>query len=398
MMKRSNYNIQTVTHSAIVISLVWLLLCCIPEPPLHLFDGSDVTIELPMVELELDAYWDYKFYDNIFEVTYDSVINWRDEWYYGWDEIDQQIFGEIGYSRPEAYALRRYFTGTEPFAPHTSVLVNTVNGNSFQGTFNWGFWDILVWNDIRTPDGVQSLVFDEGTSLDYVLAYTNPSMVASRYEAPRYDRAYYEPEELFSAYEQGIEIDRSLKGFEYDPLTGIYIKRLNMSLEPITYIYLTQVILHHNRGKIVGVDGTGQLTGMARGTNLNTGVAAEDYISVYFNTRFKPNCDKLGEVVDIVGGRLLTFGIGGQNGNRIKDRKDVKDKVNHYLDVTMLFNNGMDSTFVFDVTEKVRRRWKGGVITVELDMDTISIPSRSGGSAFDAVVKDFEEETYEFGL
>ena len=74
------------------------------------------------------------------------------------------------------------------------------------------------------------------------------------------------------------------------------------------------------------------------------------------------------------------------------------DKVPLYLDVTMLFNNGMDSTFVFDVTEKVRRHWRGGIITVELDMDTVGIPSRSGGSAFDAVVKDFEEETHEFDL
>jgi len=390
MMKRSDYNIQTVTRSAIVLSLAWLLLCCIPEPPLHLFDGGDVTIDLPMVKLELDAYWNYE--------TYDSTTSWRDEWYYGWDETDQRIFGEIGYSEPDAFSLRRYFTGTEPLAPHTSVLANTVNGNSFQGKYTWGFWDILVWNDIKTPDGVQSLNFDEKTSLDYVLAYTNPSMVASRYEAPRYDRAYYAPEELFSAYEQGIEIDRDLTGFEYDPITGVYVKKLNMLLEPITYIYLTQVILRHNKGKIVGVDGTGQLTGMARGTNVNTGVANEDYISVYFNTRFKNNCNMLGELVDIVGGRLLTFGIGGQNGNRIKHRKDVKDKVPHYLDVTMQFNNGMDSTFVFDVTEKVRRRWKGGVITVELDMDTIGVPSRNGGSAFDAVVKDYEEVTHEFDL
>ena len=86
------------------------------------------------------------------------------------------------------------------------------------------------------------------------------------------------------------------------------------------------------------------------------------------------------------------------NANRIKHIEDVKDEASHYLDVTMQFNNGMDSTFVFDVTDQVRRRWKGGVITVELDMDTVGVPSRSGGSAFDAVVKDFEEETHEFGL
>ena len=390
MMKHSNYNIQTVTRSAIVLALVSLLLCCIPEPELHLFDGGDVTIDLPMVKLELDAYWNYE--------TYDSTTNWRDEWYYGWDETDRRIFGEIGYSEPAVFSLRRYFTGTQALAPHTSVLANTVNGNSFQGKYTWGFWDILVWNDIRTPDGVQSLNFDEKTSLDYVTAYTNPSMLASRYEAPKYDHAYYEPEELFSAYEQGVEIDRALTGFELDPVTGIYVKKLDMMLEPITYIYLTQVILHHNKGKIVGVDGMGRLSGMAHHTVVNTGEAAEDYITVYYNTRFKTNCSKHDELVDIIGGRLLTFGIGGQNGNRIKKREDVKDKVPHYLDVTMQFNNGMDSTFVFNVTEKVRRRWKGGVITVELDMDTIGIPSRNGGSAFDAVVKEYEEENYEFDL
>ena len=390
MMKRSDYNIQTVTRSAIVLSLAWLLLCCIPEPPLHLFDGGDVTVDLPMVKLELDAYWNYE--------TYDSIHTWRDEWYYGWDETDRRIFGEIGYSEPTGFSLRRYFTGLEPLAPHTSVLANTVNGHSFQGKYTWGFWDILVWNDIKTPDGVQSLNFDEKTSLDYVLAYTNPSMVSTRYEEPKYTRSYYQPEELFSAYEQGIEIDRNLTGFEYDPITGVYVKKLNMVLMPITYIYLTQVILHHNRGKIVGVDGIGRLSGFAQNTIVNTGLAAEDYITVYYDTRFKNNCDMLGEAVDIVGGRLLTFGIGGQNANHIKHRDDVKDKVPHYLDVTMQFNNGMDSTFVFDVTEKVRRRWKGGVITVELDMDTVGIPSRSGGSAFDAVVKDFEEETYEIDM
>ena len=171
-----------------------------------------------------------------------------------------------------------------------------------------------------------------------------------------------------------------------------------MVLEPITYIYLTQVILHHNRGKITGVDGSGKLSGMARSTVVNTGIAGEDLITVYFNTRFKKNCDMNGESVDIAGGRLLTFGMCGMNANRIQHIEDVKDEAKHYLDVNMHFNNGNDSTFVFDVTDQVRQHWKGGVITVELDLDTISVPSRTGGSAFDAVVKDFEEETHEFGL
>ena len=380
-----------VTRMAIIAAVMSLLVCCIREPELHLFDGGDIEIELPLVELELDAYWDY-------EMSYGITYDWRAEWYYGWDAIDQELFGSLGYTEPSVFHLRRYFTGSTPLANHTSVVANTITGKSFYGKYSWGFWDILVWNDVNTIDGVQSLNFDEQTSLDYVLAYTNQTMVASRYEAPKYTRAFYEPEPLFSAYHQGIEIDRELTGFEYDPIRNVYVKKLDMLLEPITYIYLTQVILHHNRGKIVGIDGSGLLSGFARSTVVNTGISGEDIITVYFNTRFKKNCDMDGEPVDIAGGRLLTFGISGQNANRIKHIEDVKDKANHYLDITMQFNNGMDSTFVFDVSDQVRKHWKGGVITVELDMDTVSVPSRSGGSAFDAVVKDFEEETHEFPL
>ena len=172
-----------------------------------------------------------------------------------------------------------------------------------------------------------------------------------------------------------------------------------MTLEPITYIYLPQIILHHNRNKIAGIDGMANLSGMARTTTLNTCTSGDDPVTVNYSSRLKYNCNKQGETVDIIGGRLMTFGICGQNANRVKSQADVVDANRHFLDMTMLFNNGMDSTFVFDVTDQVRRRYKGGVITVELDMDTIRVPSRSGGSAFNAIVKDFEDGgTHEFGL
>ena len=392
-MKRynSHNSLTMVTRTAIIAAVMSLLVCCIREPELHLFDGGEVDIDLPMVQLDIDAFWDY-------ELTYGISYDWKVEWFYGWDAVDYSIFGEIGYTEPNTFHLRRYFTGSVPLGNHTSVVANTITGNSFHGYYSWGFWDLLVWNDVNTIDGVQSLNFDEQTSLDYVLAYTNQTMVSSRYEAPKYTRAFYEPEALFSAYARGIEINRDFRGFEYDSVRNMYVKKVDMVLEPITYIYLTQVILHHNRGKITGVDGSGMLSGMARSTVVNTGIAGEDLITVHYNTRFKKNCDMNGESVDIAGGRLLTFGICNQNGNRIKHIDDVKDETRHYLDVNMQFNNGMDSTFVFDVTDQVRKRWKGGVITVELDMDTIGVPSRSGGSAFDAVVKEFEEETHEFPL
>ena len=151
-----------------------------------------------------------------------------------------------------------------------------------------------------------------------------------------------------------------------------------MVLESITYTYLTQVILHNNNKKIISVDGTADISGMARTTNVNTGVAGDEPVNVMFSTRFKPSVanPRTGETVDVVGGRVMTFGIPNQNCNRISDYSEVKDTQEHYLGINMMFNNGMDSTLVFNVTDQVRRRWKGGVITVELDMDTIPVPNR----------------------
>ena len=224
-------------------------------------------------------------------------------------------------------------------------------------------------------------------------------MVASRYHAPRYTRAFFEPEGLFSAYEQDIEVNKSLEGFEYDPKQDIWIKHLKMLLQPVTYIYLPQIILHNNHNKIVGVDGSGNISGMARTVNLNTGIAGSDAVTVHFNVRYKPNCDKNSELVDIIGGRLMTFGMCNIDSRAFTRQEEIVDNQHHYLDVTMLFNNGIDSTFVFDLTDQVRKKYKGGVLTIELDMDTIAVPARAGGSAFDAVVKDYEDGgTHEFDL
>ena len=378
------------------IGLVGLIgtgfVACSPEPPLHLYDAQEATMDLPIVDLDLDVYWDYQM-----EVGID--YEWAAEWYYGWDEVDVSLFGELGYTVPTTFNLRRYFTGDVPYAPHTGVISSLVNGTHFQGQYDWGYWDVLLWNDIYTLDGVQSLNFDETSSLDQVVAYTNPTMHQSRYHAPRHTRSFYEPEPLFAAYEQAIEINKNLDGFVYDEERNVWIRKLKMVLKPITYIYLTQVILHNNKGRISSIDGTANLSGMARSTVVNTGISGTDAVAVYFNANLKKNCDMKGELVDIIGGRLMTFGIPGNEANAIHRASEVKDEHRHFMDFTMQFNNGMDSTFVFDVTDQVRERYKGGVITVELDVDTIKIPTRSGGSGFDAVVKDTEDGgTYEFDM
>ncbi len=372
---------------AMVVAFAMVIVSCEREPHKFLHHGDDnMELALPLVELELDVYWDYTDDDGI---PYD----WQSEWFYGWDEQDNELFGEQGYLKPNRFQLRAYNT-EEPFGQHlTDPIRDQVRTNPHPLRVEWGYWDFLAWNDLDALDIIQSLYFDE--TRDSVIAYTEATTYASRYHAPRFTRSYYQPEALFAGYKQGEDI--FLETCEWNDERQAFIKNVNMMLYPCTYIYLTQVVLHNNRGRIYGVDGTANLSGMARSVNLNTGVAGRDAISTHYNVRFKPGCDMRGEDVDIVGGRLLTFGMCGVNGSRVKPGKRkgvpyVDDGRRHYMDVIMYFNNGMDSTFVFDVTDQVQKRYKGGVLTVELDVDTISLPSRSGGSGFDAVVEDFEIE------
>ena len=362
------------------LPFVTMLLGSCIEPPLHLPD------EEYMVEATI-------------EVTVNVEADWTADWYYGWDDEDRQLFGDsLGYSAlPSAFQMRRYFTGSTAGGSHTSVLSDAISGYTYKGTFDWGYWDMLFWNDIVTSDGIQSLHIDEQSTLDYVTASTGQTMNAARYQAPKYTRSFYQPEELFAGYATGIDINKDLKGFTYDEERNVWVKNLNVKLQPLTYIYLTQVIIHHNNGKITGVDGNGNLSGMAQSVNMNTGVTGSDPITVHYYVRFKTGCNKNGESVDIAGGKLLTFGMCNVNANRATENYD--DNVHHYMDVNFQFNNGNDSTFVFDVTDQVRKKYHGGVITVELDADTLKIPSRAGGSGFDAVVKEFEDGgTHEFEM
>ncbi len=324
--------------------------------------SSEATLKLmtftnPVVDIKLGAWWKYDSHG----VAYD----WSEDWIFGWDEEDKRYSGEIGYTEPATFEIRNYFTQNTPYGPHTYTTNNTIEGNTARTELDFGFWDILAWSTNASSD-IPTLIIDE--SLDHVTAYTSRASG---------NNTYWQPDQLFAAYIQAVEINEQLDGFVYDAGRNLYIKNVHLGLEPLTYIYLTQVILHNNNNKIIGVDGSSRLSGMARTTDVNTGVAGDEAVSVTYNVRYKHNLKTpRGETVDVAGGRVMTFGIPGQNGNRISREDEVTDTVRHYIELNVLFNNGLDSTLVFDVTDQVRKHWKGGVITVDVDMDTIPVPER----------------------
>ncbi len=414
--ERKHTNSLVVACAALCIAL---LASCVREPNLHLHDDANAEIQLPVVEFELDVYWDY-------ELEYGIPYDWRAEWFYG---DDPNLFSEIGYTKPSQFELRRYFTANEPYAKHTQVQEHYINGYLFREHFNWGYWDLLVWNQIEAGSDGQALVMQE--ELDSVVFHTSETPHSahrgrSSGRSTRFPRSFHQPEQLFAGYKQAEHISSDLEGFEWDEDRGVFVRRSQIDLMPATYIYLTQVILHNNRGRVMQVDGNANLSGMARSVNINTGRAGTDAITTYYNVGMKKEVliqrrarNYETENVDIIGGRLLSFGLCGIDGSRVVVPKrgktivpdgetlgetscgsrvysragemHIDDGNHHYMDVTMHFSTGGDSTFVFDVTEQVRRRWKGGVLTVELDMDTVNIPTSNAGSGFDAEVEDYED-------
>lgn len=416
-------------------ALPLLLASCAIEPPLHLHE--DLDLDLPEIDLDIDVIWDYL-------ITYEhEVYNYEDYWRYGWDEKDEKLFGPIGYNEPEVFNFYPYYTGWVPGGKHaTYPNRHVVYGHTFTGQYNFGYYDFLIWNEPGETDGAQNTHIEE-VGYDYVRAYTNPSMNGTQHPG-KYGNAVYQPEDLFSAYEIGVSIpdpgqDFTQHGFVWDEVRGKWIKTLNTLLSPLTYIYLTQVILVNNKGRVSAVDGFANLTGMAHETNVNTHITGSAPVSVYYNTRLKkfsetnytlsgtfPNkfATFIGatdpvtglpvettftdEPVDIIGGKVLTFGMCDLNPGGFDSRATYAESVRrineidrspHYIEIPLQFFNGQRAVYSFDVTDQVRTLFKGGVLTVVIDVKHLKIPDPPGpDSGFDANVKDWEHETHEIPM
>ena len=144
---------------SVLFALQLSLFSCTIEPPLHFpDDGADIIMTLPEVNLDLDVLWDYSLViDEEHNEYYDSTYNWRDEWYYGWDNQDNAIFGTWDIVNPEVFNIRRYYTGADAKGIHKSPNEHQIQGRRLSARYNFGYYDILAWNEVQTIDGVQSL-------------------------------------------------------------------------------------------------------------------------------------------------------------------------------------------------------------------------------------------------
>lgn len=167
---------------------------------------------------------------------------------------------------------------------------------------------------------------------------------------------------------------------------------------------MVQIILHNNDGRITGITGDAAVSAFANGTSVNTGHTNNSPCMVYFPTRMKRNLTVEGERVDIIGGKLTTFGLCDMEGWRVNSRAEYMGSrldLDNRLYFTLLFNNGKERTVNYLITDQCRAQSHGGVITLHLNCRDIEIPSDGVGQKGDffvPTIDDYDNVDYDIPM
>lgn len=401
--------IQHITHHpfslrhAVVGILLFTLNSCI-EPPL-LLPVEDVKMEMRVDVTNIETVWNLD-------------IDWTTQWYYGWDEEDRKNWGDISYIQPTSFEVRRYYLGEKPGAPHTTKDGFTIYSNSFRRSYEYGYYDMLLWSNIEQD--VQALIIDESDINDDVQATASFShgmnKVVTRAETDNFNvltgaltenmqvtALFNQPEVFYGTYAQDVYISSNREDYDYfDEEENCWVKKLNCVLVPRVYIYLVQVILKNNQSGRIRVSGENAISNISAGTSVNTGKTWNMPAVLYFQSRMKQGLDYNGETVDIVGGKFTTFGLcdmpAYESGSKPQYNGSRTDLPND-LFVELSFSNGKKETLQINITDQMHRQAHGGVITVVLDAKDIPDPEpgpdEGDPSIFVPTVEDYDEIVYD---
>lgn len=343
----------------------------------------------------------------------DISFDWISDWVYDWDEKDDSIWGGIGYTKPTSYQVRHYYIGKEPNLPHTDVEAFSTNDTCFNRAFTTGYHDLLIWSDIDSKDGSQVLVIKE--TKDSVTATTTGTRGMSRsvsklvgtrelVEEDDVVGLKNQPEIFYSSYSENIYISGDKNDYEYNADKNTYTMTIHAPMRPMVYIYLVQIVLLNNDGRVKGTNGNTAISAMASGTNLNTGHTNNIPSIVYFNTRLKRDIEFEGEKCEVIGGKFTTFGLCDmepftRSGSIYSgSRGDLAN----YLLFDLVFNNNGVKTYSVEVTDQCQSQAHGGLITVYVDCSKLELPEEGAdsgtGSLFLPTVEDYQDVIWEVEL
>lgn len=365
---------------------------CRIEPPLHLAELTNGQVMIGEVVTEIEIIWGIE-------------PDWENEWWYGWDADDISAYGDLSYPQPTNYEAFFMYLGTDPDADgYQSMSRTTLYSTRFRRQYSIGYHDMVIYSNIDSDDGTQVLVVDDADPYD-IHATTTVSRLG--YAVLHQGSIYNYPEIFYAGELDGFYISPNFEDYDYfDDELQAWVKYIYANMYPMVYIYLVQVAVYNNNGRITSLADNPVLANMSDGVKVNTGHTHDSPGHVAYPMRLKKGLTaRDGRDADIFGGKLTTFGLcdmecwseSRDNPQYAGSRSDLRNHV--YLDLS--FSNSTDSVYGYDVTDQVRRQSHGGIITIEIDMDTLKRPTSSSsgaGSGFDPYVAPQDSIQYEFGM
>ena len=112
-----------------------------------------------------------------------------------------------------------------------------------------------------------------------------------------------------------------------------------------------------------------------------------------------------GETVEVIGGRLTTFGLcdmeGWEEGSKAEYSGSRQDLPN-YIYYTLKFDNASQKTFVATITDQCQSQSHGGIITLHVDCSKVEVPPpgdvSSTGGMFYPTIEDYENVDYDIPM
>lgn len=365
-MKRIYHNILML----LVIAIVMAGCSDMHDPELHAMGKVEIR---PAIEqdIDIDLMWQ---------------TDWKTRWQVDWDT---EKLGTLGYTEPSTFHLD-YYKG----ADGSWLGERNVAGNSIRVSLAYGTYHLLAYNndfqDIRIADGKRTTKNPTKVITNSVVAYTDRDRYAVLTDSlSKVLTVNQMPDQIFSAYATDIVVSDRLEDYIFIPEENIYLLRLNATLQPRVFIYLVQVELLHNNGRI---NNSGALTvdGLAESVDLlttepNANSVAHQFASIFQDkakvaANTKGESGHIGEDRTLIGGRLTTFGRTANSTNKCY--------------ITLYYANGGLLVVPVDITDQMKALPKGGVINIMLDVDKLGGPK----SGWDMNVGDWDEENHYQGV
>ena len=352
--------------------------------PLYLAQRGTLDVDVSVYEIQLDLLWG---------------IEWKTEWQYLWDE---SLYGPIGYTEPAGVRANVYAINE---ANNERSKYTTRNFNPEGGRVSLttkALYDMMFYNN-----DTEYILFatDEAT---YYYATTRSN---TRTPYTRSYSHYNQPDQLFGTFirELYVSDDPDDYTIEFDRENNpIYVYKISAELTPHTFIYLCQVMLLNNlddKGqRITGAEGI-TASGLAGGVDLFTRITdslnlvsiTQDDVKPLLLDRDLRLPDGSTAVGDIFAARIMTWGLPGIDPlEEIRSRREVSPQDSIRLGIGLKLRNGAVYPVEYNVTEQMKRRPAGGVITVVIDAaaipDSIIGSKPQAGGGFDASVDNWQNE------